>query len=73
MVVGIQLPDSMRSCASLCDKLSNEPLDRVAMIHLQASMGCCGKLPWEIRHWAPWLVEEGYGRTLLIKKVTRPY
>ena len=68
MVVGIQWPDSMRSCASLCDKLSNGPLDRVAAIHLQASMGRCGKLPWEIRQWAPWPVEEGYGRMLLIRK-----
>jgi hypothetical protein len=45
MVVGIQWPDSMRSYASLCEKLSNESLDRVVMIHLQASMGRCGKLP----------------------------
>jgi 3-polyprenyl-4-hydroxybenzoate decarboxylase len=39
MVVGIQCPASMRSCASLCDKLSNELLDRVAAIHLQALSG----------------------------------
>jgi hypothetical protein len=45
MVVGIQWPASIRSCASLCDRLSNRPLDRMAAIHLQASMGHCGKLP----------------------------
>jgi hypothetical protein len=67
MVVGMQWPDSMRSCASLC-KLSNGPLDRVAVIHLQASMRCCGKLLWEIRQRALWPVEEGYGRKLLIRK-----
>jgi hypothetical protein len=49
MVVGIQWSDSMRCCAILCDKLKNGPRDRVATIHLQASMGRCGKLPWEIR------------------------
>jgi hypothetical protein len=68
MVVGIQWPDSMRSCASLCDKLRNEPLDRVAAIHRQASMWHCGKLPWEIRQQDPWPVEEGYDRKLLIRK-----
>jgi hypothetical protein len=40
-----QWPDSMRSCGSLCDKLSNGPVDRVAAIHLQASMGHGDKLP----------------------------
>jgi hypothetical protein len=39
MVVGIQWSTSLRSCASLCDKLSNGPLDRVAAIHLQALSG----------------------------------
>jgi hypothetical protein len=39
VVVGIQWPASMRICASLCDKLSNGPLDRVAAIHLQALSG----------------------------------
>jgi hypothetical protein len=48
MVVGIQWPNSMKSCASLCDKLSSGPLDRVATIHLQAFMGRCGKLPWKL-------------------------
>jgi hypothetical protein len=68
MVVGIQWPNSMKSCASLCDKISSGPLDRVATIHLQASMGRCGKLPWEIRQRVPWPVEEGYDRKLLIRK-----
>jgi hypothetical protein len=68
MVVGIQWLNSMGSCASLCYKLSNGPLDRVAAIHLQASMGRCGKLPWEIRQQAPRLVEEGYRRMSLIRK-----
>jgi hypothetical protein len=45
MVVGIQWPDSMRSFSSLCDQLTNGPLDRVVAIQLQASMGHCGKLP----------------------------
>jgi hypothetical protein len=58
----------MRSCARLCDKLSNEPLDRVVAIHLQVSMGRCGKLPWEIRQRVPRPVEEGYGQMLLIIK-----
>jgi hypothetical protein len=61
MVVGIQWPDSMRSCASLCDKLSNWPLDWVASIHLQSSMGHCGKLPWEIMQRVPSPLEELYG------------